>query len=137
MILYCHARALDEAMSLKSLALASEDDAHLFSASSSDDPAAVRSGLREFIAQVTAADGGKQPVIAVEGFGFDQPVPKLIFEKAHGLFPSGMGAMVYWLDISPAVHDSAPRPLDLVAAVRAVRDEYLARQPRANGPLLP
>lgn len=128
MILYCHACALDESMSLRSLALASEDDAQVFAATSEDAPEAVRRSLREFIAEVTAADGGKQPTVAVEGFGFDQPVPKLVFEKVHGLFPSGMGALVYWLDISPFMHDPAPRSVDPVAAVRAVRDDYLRRQ---------
>ncbi len=128
MILYCYARALDESMSLRSLALASEDDAYVFAATSDDDPKTVQHALREFIAKVTAADGGKRPTIALEGFGFDQPVPKLVFEKVHGLFPSGADALVYWHDISPAVHDPAPRPFDAVAAVRVVRDEHLARQ---------
>lgn len=128
MILYCYACALDESMSMRSLALASEDDAHVFAATSEDAPEAVRHSLREFVAEVTAADGGKQPTVAVEGFGFDQPVPKLVFEKVHGLFPSGMGALVYWLDISPFKHDPAPRPVDPVAAARAVRDDYLRRQ---------
>ena len=65
MLLFCDARAIDQTMALKSLALVSEDDVHSFTASSMDDPAVVRDSLRKFIALVTAADHGKTPVVAV------------------------------------------------------------------------
>lgn len=134
MILYCYARALDESMTLKSLALASEDDTHRFVATSDDAPESVSGALRAFIPEVTFANGGKRPGIAIEGFGFDEPVPKLVFQKAYGLFPSGMGALVYWLDISPALHDPAPRPEDPAAAVRAIRDDHLSRERQRVAP---
>jgi len=127
-MLYCHARPFDETMTLESLALTSEHDQYNFVATREEDPETVRHALRKFIADVTAADAGRRPVIAVEGFGFDEPVPKLVFEKAHGLFPSGMSALVYWQDISPAVHEPPPRPIEPLAAARALRDEFLSRQ---------
>ena len=135
MLLFCDARALDETMALKSLAIVGENPAHVFAATYLDDPAAVRAALRSFIADVTDADGGKTPVVAIEGFGFDEPVPKLIFEKAHGCFPfpSLMGPLVRWMDISPSADDRPPRQGDLLATVQAMRDEYMQSRATFSG----
>ena len=129
MLLFCDARAIDQTMALKSLALVSEDDVHSFTASSMDDPAVVRDSLRKFIALVTAADHGKTPVVAVEGFGFDQPVPMLVLQKAHGLFPfpSSQGALVRWLDVSVSALSEPTSHADPLTAAKALRDEYLQR----------
>ena len=133
MILCCYARAR-RVHDTGVARLGSEDDTHQLFAISDDASEVVSGALCAFNAEVTLADGGKQPLIAVEGFRFDERVPMLVFQKAHGLFPSGMSALVNWLDITQAVHDPAPRPEDPIAAVRAMRDDQLSQQPAGFNP---
>lgn len=127
MLLYCYALPKDKTMALGSMAIVDEHDRHLFEASEADDPAVVRKNLRDYVSTLTQLDDGKPPRICVEGFGRDMPVERLVVERAHGLFESGMGMLVYWFDLFP-LHRSSRPELSALENARLIRDTELARQ---------
>lgn len=139
MLLYCCARPRDKTMALGSMAIVDEHDRYVFEASEADDPAVVRKNLRDYVSQLTQLDGGRQPQICIEGFGRDMPVERLVVERAHGLFESGMGMRVNWFDIYGPQRIGRP-DLSALENARLIRDTELARRrarPDVTGTTLP
>ncbi len=128
MLLFCDARPLDASMALSSMALVSVDDAHVFEASSADDPAVIRQALRDFVRRVTEADGGVQPCVVIEGFAADRPVPMQVFEEVHGLFPSKMGPLVRWFDAACVIGIHRSAGADALTVARLLRDDHVRRE---------
>ena len=136
MMLFCDARPTDKTMALLSMAIVSDDDAHIFIATGTEDPSVVRQRLREFIANVRALDGDMPPTIGIEGFNFDQPVPKLVLERSYGEF-IGWGPHFLWLDISQVSAFPRPKDANAVTVARLMREDFRARQSGQRRPKAP